>query len=773
MAGSGWNYVNPVKSFMEGYKFWDDMMYDREKRGRERAQFEYEQGNRLADAAAGDLGAMVMRDDGVLDTGRFNELLKDQDKYEQIAGVLQTLPQFKDKKILGFAAEDMDGSPIGVVVTEDANGNRDIDAVRDPENPGNLIRLTPELVNGVFANVSMRAGGQRQKDYLGSRETLASERSNRMMIGANNAPQPGGLSAAVPGASVPSRAPATSVAPNATTVAPRTITANLAPSLQQAAPVTASDQANAEITAARKKAAEFQNSAVGSQAQAAQRQLNAAAELREKAKTLRESGLAKDAEKLEADAAEYEAKAKQLMDFAAKRTNQVNPAFNPANYDTPEGIDVLIGQVDEQLSNDPWFTIPLTNYGVMGNTPQEKLELLDRKKALEARKQLLLNGKNPDAIGLNAASAGPRTHDGYPARQNADGSVSTEVSITVTDPRINNGAPTNIPSLWEGVQRSEEESVKRAAASGKNYQAFGSIPEAVNAAKSRSAAGGASAPQQRQSAPVAQVPAAPRGRKLSEAEINTLAAQARREKWSPETLAKETRRLQGLPVDSKTTTAETAQYVLDENSNIIDVLPSLKSNAPTPKQNLEYETAVDRRIRDWATSRFGAPKAGETNPTITWAEGAARAAQREGIFKPEAPDIVDKLNRVTDMYIEDTDRTGPWNRNLTSDYRYQSLGPGLVALSLGYTDLDDAQDEVFEPAANIVGIVFKGASAQVQQRMVYKTIDLAAALTERGESGQSAWRTAINQLQTYPDDFARYKVGDLADAIVAKRSSNQ
>ena len=83
------------------------------------------------------------------------------------------------------------------------------------------------------------------------------------------------------------------------------------------------------------------------------------------------------------------------------------------------------------------------------------------------------------------------THDGLPARANADGSYSTEVSITVTNPRINNGAPTNIPSMWGGQEVDEETAVDNALKTGKKYPSFKTINEAVAAAKERSDAGGA------------------------------------------------------------------------------------------------------------------------------------------------------------------------------------------------------------------------------------------------------------------------------------------
>lgn len=85
------------------------------------------------------------------------------------------------------------------------------------------------------------------------------------------------------------------------------------------------------------------------------------------------------------------------------------------------------------------------------------------------------------------------THDGYPARKNPDGSHSTEVSITVTDPRLNEGKPTNIPSMWEGKEVDEDTAVNKALMSKKTYKSFDSIESAVKAAKERSNAGGASA----------------------------------------------------------------------------------------------------------------------------------------------------------------------------------------------------------------------------------------------------------------------------------------
>ena len=77
--------------------------------------------------------------------------------------------------------------------------------------------------------------------------------------------------------------------------------------------------------------------------------------------------------------------------------------------------------------------------------------------------------------------------NGRPLLDNGDGTFSSEESITVTHPNINNGKPTNIPSIWDGRRYDdEEEIVLRAIASGQYFTSFESIPEAVAAARQRS-----------------------------------------------------------------------------------------------------------------------------------------------------------------------------------------------------------------------------------------------------------------------------------------------
>lgn len=121
---------------------------------------------------------------------------------------------------------------------------------------------------------------------------------------------------------------------------------------------------------------------------------------------------------------------------------------------------------------------------------------------------------------------------GRPMLPNPDGSVSTEESITITDPRVNNGAPTNIPSIWNGQRyENEGDAVAQALASGQQFQSFPSIDEAVAAARARSEAlgqevdqvrNGAAAPLAAPASPGAPPPA-PGGATINPAIIQALA----------------------------------------------------------------------------------------------------------------------------------------------------------------------------------------------------------------------------------------------------------
>ncbi len=89
--------------------------------------------------------------------------------------------------------------------------------------------------------------------------------------------------------------------------------------------------------------------------------------------------------------------------------------------------------------------------------------------------------------------SGQRTSAGRKLYQGESGEQYSEKSITVTHPSINGGQPTNIPSVFGGQILSEQEAIKRIAASGGRdpetgevLRGFSSIEEAVSAARARS-----------------------------------------------------------------------------------------------------------------------------------------------------------------------------------------------------------------------------------------------------------------------------------------------
>lgn len=147
------------------------------------------------------------------------------------------------------------------------------------------------------------------------------------------------------------------------------------------------------------------------------------------------------------------------------------------------------------------------NFDIIGKTPDTEAELVGKKKAAELRAVRTEIEGIVDAAGVPPQPGGQRQ-----VVQNPDGSVSTERSITVTDPRINNGQPTNIPSMFGGQQLEQDEAISRiVAAGGKDPEtgralpAFGSIEEAVSAAKARSNQLGQRAPGTQQQPTVTMV----------------------------------------------------------------------------------------------------------------------------------------------------------------------------------------------------------------------------------------------------------------------------
>jgi len=118
---------------------------------------------------------------------------------------------------------------------------------------------------------------------------------------------------------------------------------------------------------------------------------------------------------------------------------------------------------------------------------------------------------------------------GRPILHNPDGSISTEESITITDPRLNAGAPTNIPSIWNGRRTaSEDEAIAAALASGQQFQSFPTIDDAVAAAKARSEGLG----REYQQSPDAAIAAALADPELRQLGMSVLEAR-RKPAWEP------------------------------------------------------------------------------------------------------------------------------------------------------------------------------------------------------------------------------------------------
>jgi hypothetical protein len=73
-----------------------------------------------------------------------------------------------------------------------------------------------------------------------------------------------------------------------------------------------------------------------------------------------------------------------------------------------------------------------------------------------------------------------------PIINNKDGSFSTERSITVQSDGLNQGLPTNIPTIWEGKELTVKDAVKRAIESRQKFPSFKTIEEAETSAIERS-----------------------------------------------------------------------------------------------------------------------------------------------------------------------------------------------------------------------------------------------------------------------------------------------
>lgn len=85
------------------------------------------------------------------------------------------------------------------------------------------------------------------------------------------------------------------------------------------------------------------------------------------------------------------------------------------------------------------------------------------------------------------------TPEGRPVFKDPQGSFVTEKTITITDPRINKGRPTNIPTVFDGRVLEDSEAIELIAnaggkdpVTGRALEGFSSINEAVSSAQNRS-----------------------------------------------------------------------------------------------------------------------------------------------------------------------------------------------------------------------------------------------------------------------------------------------
>lgn len=74
---------------------------------------------------------------------------------------------------------------------------------------------------------------------------------------------------------------------------------------------------------------------------------------------------------------------------------------------------------------------------------------------------------------------------GRPILQNDDGTISTEQSITVQDPRLNGGKWTVIPSIWNGRRYRQNDAIEFAVESGQQFDGYDTLEESEPGAEAR------------------------------------------------------------------------------------------------------------------------------------------------------------------------------------------------------------------------------------------------------------------------------------------------
>ncbi len=145
---------------------------------------------------------------------------------------------------------------------------------------------------------------------------------------------------------------------------------------------------------------------------------------------------------------------------------------------------VLSGYISEKLHRIPSSASVLAEY--------------NRRLATQNRAAVTVPGVGSEPAPAAAVEPpGIRPFKGGEFIQNPDGSKSTEVTITVDDPRLNGGRPTLIPQLYkEGgatvdLRGKPRAAIEAAIRSGVKYPSFATFEEADSFARERSSKGGA------------------------------------------------------------------------------------------------------------------------------------------------------------------------------------------------------------------------------------------------------------------------------------------
>ena len=224
-----------------------------------------------------------------------------------------------------------------------------------------------------------------------------------------------------------------------------------------------------------------------------------------------------------------------------------------------------------------------------------------------------------------SADAGPHEQP-YPGTvvpiQNPDGSITTERSLTVTDPDLNQGRATNIPSVWSGQVVPDDQAVENAVYSRRDYPSYDSIDEAEHAAQARSDALGrgeaTSVGEARMPEPAPATPQSPAGDFLSWARGLTQPLLGSSDTVSPATTGGADSTVP--PVESAPDHTSTTGIFDQARTGARNVVDALAENVWKPtssalqsvEENPIYASAVRGGMTDAARIlREGVPAAGE------------------------------------------------------------------------------------------------------------------------------------------------------------------